>query len=82
METHKRFGLHIVISLVIFLILTKSLSSTVFDGSEYEEWESNQKEADVNHIANSILSYVYVLHYYISQVLLDLKFQNPYACLF
>lgn len=54
METHKRFGLRTIITLVLFLTLTKSLSSTAFDVSEYEDWKSID-------IADSILSYGYVL---------------------
>lgn len=53
METHKRFGL-CTISLVLFLTLTKSLSSTASDVSEFEDWESVD-------VADSILSYGYVL---------------------
>jgi len=53
METHKRFGLR-TISLVLFLTLSKSLSSTAFDVSEYEDGESVD-------IADSFLSYGYVL---------------------
>jgi len=52
METNKRFGL-LTISLVLFLTLTISLSSTAFDVSEYEDGESVD-------VADSILSYGYV----------------------
>lgn len=55
METHKRFGLRTIITLVLFLTLTKSLSSTAFDVSEYEDWESVDT-------ADSILSYGYVMY--------------------
>ncbi|KAH1207225.1 Mannan endo-1,4-beta-mannosidase 6 [Glycine max] len=49
-STHtNRLGLR-TISLILFLTLTKSLSSTAFDVSEYEDWESVDT-------ADSILSY-------------------------
>lgn len=54
METHNRLGLR-TISLILFLTLTKSLSSTAFDVSEYEDWESVDT-------ADSILSYGYVMY--------------------
>ncbi|XP_020205105.1 mannan endo-1,4-beta-mannosidase 6 isoform X1 [Cajanus cajan] len=51
METHKRLGLGLrIISLVLYLTLTKSLSTTAFGVSEYEDWESVD-------IADSILIY-------------------------
>lgn len=65
METHVRFGLR-TISLVLFLTLTTSLSSTAFDVSEYEDRESVD-------IADSILSYGYVL---------ENPFVNSYFCPF
>jgi len=55
METHLRFGFGLsTISLVLFLTLTTSLSSTAFDVSEYEDGENLD-------IAESISSYGYVL---------------------
>ncbi|XP_019464057.1 PREDICTED: mannan endo-1,4-beta-mannosidase 6 isoform X1 [Lupinus angustifolius] len=46
---------HIVISLILFLILTKTINSSAFDGSKSERWDSTHKEPE-NHIP-SILSY-------------------------
>ena len=58
----KRFQLCVISFLIFLTILTQTFSSTAFDDTEYEDWESNI------HIPNSILTYGYVLLLLESQV--------------